>query len=265
LVCFYFNIDLLVHSLFKGSLLNINYDLMTFGIPTKVLPVTDHGEPDWQHHYDWLSSRQSIEAKELKELNRLSLAEREKAYHDGEVAWQHLYDSTPTTSIEAKKLRAKEEQQKIPSDETNKEDCIDVPRLIDVLMGREQLAQSHTGNTRYQFLIDEYQERYDTCETSIEKTIIASAIVIKVKEYGGRFLLRKKGETNNWSEADDWVAREKVTNAFRGRRKSAVARSKRSNNGEYFVTKKKMRLELETSSYSSTFPRGYSFPSFTHS
>jgi hypothetical protein len=158
---------------------------MTFGIPTKVLPVTDQGEVAWQHHYDWISSRKSIEAKNLQ---------------------------------------AKDEQT-TPSDETKKDDCILVPRSMDVLMGRK-LAHSHTGNMRYNFMIDEYQERYDTCETKMEKSLVASAIVMKVKEYGGRFLLRKKGETN-WSEAGDLVAREKVTNAFRGRRKSAVSRSKR--------------------------------------
>jgi hypothetical protein len=97
-------------------------------------------------------------------------------------------------------------------------ECIDVPRPIDALMEREKLAQSHSGNIRYQFLIDEYQERYETCETRIDKTItIASAIVMKVKEYGGRFLSRKKEETN-WSEPDDSLgSRKSDKNVFRGR------------------------------------------------
>jgi hypothetical protein len=174
---------------------------MTFGIPTKVLPVTAQGEADWQHHYSWISSRKSIEAKKL-EANEVQ----------------------PTPSIA-----------------TNKDDRVDVPRAIDVLMGRGMLSRSHTGNTRYHFLIDAYQERYDTCETSIEKTIIAAAIVMKVREYGGRFLLRNKGETN-WTEADDWVAREKVTNAFRGRRKSAAARLKKRSNDDTDTSKRRRLL-----------------------
>ena len=161
---------------------------MTFGIPTKVLPVADQGEADWQLHYEWISSRKCIEANNV------------------EVKVEH----------------------KTPSDETIKDDCIAALQPMDVLMGRDRLSQSHTGTTRYQCLIDEYRERYDMCEKAIDKTILASAIVVKVKEYGGRFLLRKKGETN-WSEADDWAAREKVTNAFRGRRKSAAKRLKRIN------------------------------------
>jgi hypothetical protein len=166
-----------------GSLLEIHYDLMTFGIPTKLLPVTAQGEADFQHHYDWISSRKSIEA----------------------------------TSIEAK------EEQTTPC---GKDDSITVPRRNDVMMGTLKVAQSHAGNRQYQNLIREYQARYDACETRIEKTIIASVIVMKVKGYGGRFLFRKKGESN-WSEAAESAANEKVTNAFRGRRKTAAARFKR--------------------------------------
>ena len=69
-------------------------------------------------------------------------------------------------------LEAKEEQT-TSSDETNKDNCIGVPRSFDVLIGKQKLAQSYTGNTHYHFLIDEYQERYDACATRIEKTIFA--------------------------------------------------------------------------------------------
>jgi hypothetical protein len=172
---------------------------MTFGIPTKVLPVTDQGEVDWQHHHDWINSRKRIEATNLV---------------------------------------AKEEQEITSLDETNKDDCIAVPRPIDVLMGREKLAHAHAGNIRYQFLIGEYQERYDACETRIEKTVIAYAIVRQIKENGGRFLLREKGESN-WSEADESVVSKKVTNAFRGGRRTAVARSKRSNDGTPYAASKR--------------------------
>jgi hypothetical protein len=189
--------------------MEMHYVLMTFGIPTKLLPVTVQGEVAWEHHYDWISSRASIEAKNLE---------------------------------------AKEEEQIPLSDETNKDDCIDIPSPMDVLMGREKLGWSHPGNTRYQFLIGEYQSRYETCETRIEKTILASTIVMKVKEYGGRFLLRKKGETY-WSEADNWALNEKVTNAFRGRRKSAIARLKRMSEA---ADTSKWRLPDESQPYPSS-------------
>ena len=88
-----------------------------------------------------------------------------------------------------------------------------------------------------------YQERYDACETKIEKTIIASALAMQIKESGGRFLLRKKGETT-WSEAAESVVSEKVTNAFRGRRKTALTRVKRSNDGTPEPASKRRLQEL---------------------
>ncbi len=123
--------------------MEIHYVLMTFGIPTNLLPVTVQGEVAWEHHYDWISSR---------------------------------------TSIEAKNLEAKEEEQIPLSDETNKDD-----------------SSLHSRRTETDQCVDDYHERYDTCETSIEKTIIASAIVIKVKEHGGLFSSRKTGKGSSLS------------------------------------------------------------------
>jgi hypothetical protein len=168
---------------------------------------------------------------ELSDLNITAINERRVA-SSLEVDWQHHRASTIRTcvSIETAIVLAVKEEQITPSDETNNDDCIAVPRPIDVLMGREKLAFTHVGNSHYHYLINEYQERYDACETKIEKTIIASALAMQIKESGGRFLLRKKGETT-WSEAAESVVSEKVTNAFRGRRKTAIKRNKRSYDG----------------------------------
>jgi hypothetical protein len=98
------------------------------------------------------------------------------------------------------------------------------------------------------------------CETRSEKTILASAIVTEVKGYGGRFLLRKKGETN-WSEADDRVVREKVTTAFRGRRRSAVARLKRIND-DTDTSKRRLPDEFQPHPANSDFVDGLPFGAF---
>jgi hypothetical protein len=71
-----------------------------------------------------------------------------------EVDWQHHHAASIRTckSIEPAILAVKEEQI-IPSDETNNDDCIAVPRPIDVLMGKEKLALAHADNVYYQALI----------------------------------------------------------------------------------------------------------------
>jgi hypothetical protein len=204
----------------------------------------------WQHHHAAsirtcksieaailaVKEEQIIPSDETRRMSELSVLDitafnERRGASSLEVDWQHHHASIRTCkSIEAAILVAAEEEQRTPSDETNNDDCIAVPRPIDVLMGREKLALAHAGNAYYQSLIRQYQDRYDACETRIEKTIIASTLAMKIKESGGRFLLRKKGETT-WSEAAESVVSEKVTNAFRGRRKTAIKRNKRSYDG----------------------------------
>ena len=103
-------------------------------------------KPSFKAGLEGLRDAALCKKKQNKEWNRISLAEREKMFYDGEMAWQHHYDSTRGKSVEAQHFEAKEEQ-KIAADETNKDDCIGVPRSIDMLMGRKSLLSllSMTG------------------------------------------------------------------------------------------------------------------------
>jgi hypothetical protein len=192
-----------------GGFVELFYQLKGFGIPTNALPLDMMGNFHYENHEKWYQNRQAIET----------------ALHEAAI------------------LAAKEEQ-RTRSDGTNKDDRISIiPRPIDVLMGKEKLSVAHAGNIKYQILIARFQERYDACETKIEKTVIASALAMQVKANGGRFLLRKKGETT-WSEAAESVVSEKVTNAFRGRRKTAIKRIKRSYDGTSDTASKRRLPDL---------------------
>jgi hypothetical protein len=170
------------------SFTETHYTLMTFGIPTHVLPMNSYGEAVWKHHHEWLRMREELEAK--------------KEEQQPSVATSNIHD--PST---------------------------DGPMPLDVMMGNEKRAQNHPGNTPYQYLISENQKRYDSADSRIEKTLIASEIVMAVKEYGGHFWMRKQG-VSGWVVMEDWVAREKVATAFRGRRRSAIARASKRTSGE---------------------------------
>jgi hypothetical protein len=50
--------------------------------------------------------------------------------------------------------------------------------------------------------------------------------------------MRKQG-SSGWAVVDDWVARAKVANAFRGRRKAAMECAKPTNGGPKTVTPKR--------------------------
>lgn len=104
-----------------------------------------------------------------------------------------------------------------------------VPGPRDVLCGRSKLALSHPGNVRYRTMIEDRKADYDKAAKP-EKTKIASNLVLLMQQTGARFL--KPDADGNWVHADNSVARDKVSNAFRDRRKivsaSAASRSKSS-------------------------------------
>ena len=94
-----------------------------------------------------------------------------------------------------------------------------VPGPKDVLLGRDKLAQIHSGNSHYLLLVDNRREEYENSKkNSSAKTEIAAEIVNAIKERGGRFL--KRGSVG-WSVVDDGSARDKVANAFRDKRKKS--------------------------------------------
>jgi hypothetical protein len=104
-----------------------------------------------------------------------------------------------------------------------------IPRAVDVLYGRDAKAQQHPGNIRYHVLIETNQNRYDATDSRIEKTAIAYQIVQTIKEHGGCFL---KQDQAGWVVVDDTTARNKVTNAFRSRRKAINDREKLRGNSD---------------------------------
>ena len=91
------------------------------------------------------------------------------------------------------------------------------PSAQDVLMGRSKAALIHPGNLRYHDLVRSNMDRYDAAgDKRHERTAICHQIVLAIKDKGGRFL---KQENSGWVCIDDSAAKEKVSTAFRNRRK----------------------------------------------
>ena len=168
-VCFSRLCAPLKHALRRlGSLQERFFELLTFGIPVQLLPATNDGEFQLEHHKLWVEQRQNLEM--------------------------------------------------IHSSSDDKDERCLVPRPDDILMGRDKLARSHTGNIRFHHIIATRQEEYNNAPSKDEKTIIAASIVLSIKESRGRFL---KLDEASWVIVSDEAARDKVTNAFRSRRRSA--------------------------------------------
>ena len=113
-------------------------------------------------------------------------------------------------------LRSQNQYDIDKGDEESIDRCV-VPAPTDVLLGRDKISRSHIGNVRFDHLIDSRQEQYDGAMSKDERSILAADIVLLIKEAGGRFL---KLDQASWVTVDDESARDKVTSAFRTRRRS---------------------------------------------
>ena len=171
--------------------MEVHYNLMTFGIPTKLLPYTENGEIRLDNHQLWFQQRQNLEK-----------------------------------SRESKRDEVENSQNAI------------FPGPLDILMGRDKVAREHVGNRRFLNIIQDNKEMYDAAPSKADKTLYATQMVHIIKESGGRFL--RYGDIG-WIEADEVMARDKISNAFRSIRKADVA--KRNKNADKQVEKRRINSD----------------------
>ena len=94
----------------------------------------------------------------------------------------------------------------------------------DVVCGRGKGSYNRPGNKKFRLMVQDHVQEYVQAKTKLDKSMVLSAIVEKVREEnGGRFVKQKKGV---WHEIGDEQAREKVGHAIReaiaaGEKKSA--------------------------------------------
>lgn len=83
---------------------------------------------------------------------------------------------------------------------------------FDVLCGQSRICANHTGNRRFQVVLDIYAPKYDQATSKQEKMTLTKEIVAVILTSGGRFLKYKDGI---WQEISTVTARDKVSHALR--------------------------------------------------
>ena len=180
------------------------YNLMTFGIPVRVLPVSKAGILTLKYHHEWLDRCAELEAQSTEMIQ------------------------DDLTSIETSSPIAGAAT--LPRDSPRLSAAISTGLTLganDVVVGRGSNKLRHPGNAQYHKLVEELSAKYDQA-TQFDKRVISELVVHKVKEtYGGRFL--KKDGKGGFTEITNEEARSKVSHAFRNRRLLAPGSSKASN------------------------------------
>lgn len=89
---------------------------------------------------------------------------------------------------------------------------VGIPSKFDILCGQSRICANHTGNRRFQVVLDIYSPKYDAAKSKNEKMTLTKEIVGCIASAGGRFLKYTDGL---WVEISTVTARDKVSHALR--------------------------------------------------
>ena len=191
----YFRARFRVHC---GSHTECQYALMTFGIPSTLLPITSEGqELKRTNHIKWFK-RRKIKEKYISMIKKKTLTTQKKPAED------------------------------LLFDESLYFNGVDLPSQLDVLLGRGKPLTEHAGNRRLDELVRTYYDEYNATTGKGNHAALSYRLVqIIQKEGGGRFLKRNEEKTSAngtgggwWVPVSDEEATDKVGHAFRTKRGS---------------------------------------------
>jgi hypothetical protein len=205
---------------YTGSRMEALYEMMRFGIPTEAAPPLGiDGEPTNTRQLEWIEKRRQWECEQQQQQQTPPQQDHLKT---SAVAHDSRQSSmVPSSSIIALATSSSSGSGIIADSKL---------RLDDVLFGKEKSVVNHPGNTRFRQLIDMYLPSYESAPRG-EKTRITKAIVEHIQSSSGRFLKRGPSTADNnrdtstvsidlgWVEVDAETAYDKITHAFRNRRK----------------------------------------------
>jgi hypothetical protein len=200
-------------SLYVGTHLEIHYKLMSFGLPSKAIPVDPSGVYKPGAYFKWLATQRAIEMGATK--NQPS---------DDAISNQQLAAAlelcTPSLDLQALVLANALDLDPERIAEDNASEAVNDVKMLepgrfDVVFGRGRGAQERPGNARFRVLVDMHIEKYERAN-KFGKTEIANDIIRIIGESSGRFL--KKSDGAAWEVVDDLTVRAKVSHAFRARR-----------------------------------------------
>lgn len=110
------------------------------------------------------------------------------------------------------------------------------PGHFDVLCGRGRRCYYHSGNEHFRSVVHRMIPNYNSATSKVEKGYILSVIVEEIRVRAGIGGFIKQDKQGQWYEVGDFLAREKVSQAFR----DALSDKYKSSNAY-----KKMRREVE--------------------
>lgn len=170
-------------------------NLLSFGLPREILPISAEGNVHTAENQ-----------KFIEQLQRQDLAMSDSDDGNSE------YDETADDG------------------DAPREELIDAPGPMDVVMGRGRRGVKLPGNVLLRRLQEEHYDAYNSMGSKVDKTCISQVILSGMRQAGCRFLVpvyeengkmhRGRPVPKGWREVDDDSARDRIGHGFRNLRQA---------------------------------------------
>ena len=235
-----------------GKQSDIMFWLQTFGIPTKLIPLSEDGNIIFDQNISMWEKRRCLEqtttttssspssvspspipspSPSLITVETTTSSTTTTQNATAAITGTGKVKSTTTTTTTSSATKTKTT--------TTTANHVGVPGRFDVLLGRGKACHDHPGNVRLRHLVEEWADIY-SCSCKKQKTRVTREILEMISNSSGRFL---KESDSGWIEVSQEVARLKVSHVFRdmprfsssssssttGRRRSTVTTAQKRN------------------------------------
>lgn len=218
----------------SGTDMEVQYKLMSFGIPSHLLPISVTGEVDRSRHEEFLKQRWILEAQQLQQQvderkQRIQMVGSQNVPKDASLLTTTLSNnprftamSSPSHSDTSENFRVSDDEQATDLQSraamSSTANLVVVPSSMDVCFGRGNGVMKLPGNVRYRKLIETHRERYENEPSKGKKSDIIREVVATVLDSGGRFL-KQDSDGAAWGLVSFKGAYTKVSHGFRNQKR----------------------------------------------
>ena len=212
-----------------GSHIEVQYELNTFGIPNRALPISITGVINVEEHRQFL---RRLWIEEDSSSDPFMCPHSQLPFRSDSVvtgnncnACDEASPSIDNPAEKIKKMTSCNSKSQSKPDGTGS-GLVVVPGENDVLLGRGKFVLEHVGNVKYRYMLGTYKEKYETGTKSVKSNIIGE-IVAKIAENGGRFL-EQDHDGGLWAPVSHETARQKVSHYFRNQKRIDMKRAEKA-------------------------------------
>jgi len=199
-----FDIDINIDAI-DGVVENINNIVTPSRKKEKILPLSAMSNPRVSNSKEY---EEGITDHDITNTNQLSGKQQAK------IKLEPSSPSRKQSNIKNNYNNKNNKKRKNNNDINVNTVRVEFPTECDILCGQSRVCASHTGNKRFQAVLDTYAARYDNTTSKQEKMMMTKEIVACIHNSSGRFL-KYKNEDGIWEEISNVAARDKVSHALR--------------------------------------------------